>query len=60
MKRLLQSSKFWLAVIGTGVAMLTWHITGDTAFAMYTSGLFGVGIIGNAAEDMIGKKSGTS
>lgn len=53
MKRLIQSSKFWLAVVGAGVALLTWKITDDTAFAMYVSGLFGVGIIGNAAEDMM-------
>jgi len=56
MKRLLNSSKFWLAVIGTIVALSTWYITNDITFAIYTSGLFGFGIIGNTAEDMISKK----
>lgn len=53
MKRLLKSSKFWLAVIGAAVAILTWKITQDANFAMYVSGLFGLGILGNAGEDMI-------
>jgi len=56
MKRLYKSSKFWLAVIGTLVALTTWAITSDTGFAIYTSGLFGFGIIGNTAEDIMTKK----
>ena len=53
MKRLLNSSKFWLAIIGAIVALLTWTITESETFAMYVSGLFGVGILGNAGEDMV-------
>lgn len=56
MKRLIQSSKFWLAVIGAIVALVTWKITESETFAMYVSGLFGMGIIGNAAEDMVKKR----
>lgn len=57
MKRLIQSSKFWLAVIGAVVALGTHKLTDDAAFAMYVSGLFGIGIIGNTAEDMIEKNT---
>lgn len=57
MRRLLDSSKFWLAVIGAAVALLTHKITGDSAFAMYVSGLFGIGILGNAAEDLVEKNA---
>lgn len=57
MKRLISSSKFWLAVIGAAVALLTHYITEDSAFAMYVSGLFGIGILGNTAEDMMEKNT---
>lgn len=57
MKRLFQSSKFWLAVIGAVVALLTHKLTGDAAFAMYVSGLFGIGILGNTAEDLMEKNT---
>lgn len=60
MNRLAKSSKFWLAVIGTIVALITWKITKDTAFAMYTSSFFGAGIIGTATEDMMKINKGIS
>lgn len=56
MKRLLNSSKFLLAVIGTIVAWATWWQTKDTAFAMYVSGLFGIVIGGHTAKDIFIKK----
>lgn len=55
MKRLFESSKFWLAVIGATVAVAVQYFFDDTTFSMYVSGLFGLGILGNAAEDMIVK-----
>ena len=57
MKRLLKSSKFWLAVIGAVTAVLVWMLTNSEGFAMYVSGFFGVGILGNSAEDMMTKYS---
>ena len=57
MKRLIYSSKFWLAVIGAIVALLTHKLTDDAAFAMYVSGLFGIGILGNTAEDLMEKNT---
>lgn len=56
MKRLLNSSKFWLAMIGTIVAWLTWLLTKDIAFSMYVSGLFGFVIGGHTAKDIFIKK----
>ena len=58
MKRLLNSSKFWLAVIGSIVAVLTWLLTKSEPFAMYVSGLFGFVIGGHTAKDIFIKKDG--
>ena len=57
MKRLVNSSKFWLAVVGAATALLTHWLTNDSAFAMYVSGLFGIGILGNTAEDLMEKNT---
>lgn len=54
MKRLIQSSKFWLAVLGAISTVITFRLCdGDSSLAMFVGGLFGAGIVGNATEDIM-------
>lgn len=52
MKRLLNSSKFWLSVIGSVFGVLAFKLTGSQTIAVMILSAFGLGIAGNAAEDV--------
>ena len=59
MKRLLRSSKYWLAISGTIAGLLAWKFTeGNVTVTSIIIGLFGGGIVGTAAEDMMRKSIG--
>lgn len=52
MKRLINSSKFWLSVIGSVFGVAAFKLTGSTTIAVMILSAFGLGIAGNAAEDV--------
>lgn len=52
MNRLLKSSKFWLAVIGSIFGVASFILTGSTTISVMILSAFGLGIAGNAAEDV--------
>ena len=52
MKRLLNSSKYWLAVSGFVAMIVMWIVTKDVQLTTYAMLLFGAGILGNTGEDI--------
>lgn len=55
MKRLLKSSKYWLALHGTVAAFAAYLLTKDITFAGIVAGFWGLGATGNIIEDGIDK-----
>ena len=53
MKRLLNSSKYWLAVHGLGAMGFMWWLSNDVTLTIVAGSLFGGGIVATAGEDIM-------
>ena len=58
MNRLIKSSKFWLAVIGSLLAVISYKFTDQINLSYWIMGAFIGGSVGTTAEDMISKSIG--
>lgn len=56
MKRLLNSSKFWVTVIGYIASLIAYKLFNDSTFALAVLGTFSAIVIGNTIEDSINQK----
>ena len=57
MKRLLKSSKFWIAMFGSVVGIVAWRYTQDVTITSLIIGLFGAGSVGTSMEDAFGNRT---
>ena len=55
MKRLIKSSKFWLAVIGSIFSVAAFKLTNEISLSYWILGAFIGGIVGTAGEDIADK-----